>query len=97
MKGHNVCRYSLPLFAFCLPLAMGCGGSEAKVTMSGTVTVNGQPLENGRISFTPEESKSQPAGDKVTKGHYEVAGVVVGKNRVRVVPQLDQGEESSGE
>ena len=74
-------------------LAAGCGGPpQAKV--SGTVTLDGQPLENGTISFYPTANSGQTAGGGIQNGQFTVdaspgemtviisANKVVGKNKM---------------
>jgi hypothetical protein len=52
-----------------LGLASGCGGNPtAKV--SGTVTLDGQPLENGTITFYPTANSGQTAGGGIENGKY---------------------------
>jgi hypothetical protein len=74
----------LLLTAAALVLLVGCGpGSTASV--SGTVTLNGQPLARGFVSFTPEDGQGGTAGGDVEAGRYRVAGLKPGKYRVQVV------------
>ena len=77
---------------------VGCGGkSELKfeqAAVSGTVTWQGKPVEEGLIRFIPDEVNSEglapgkPAFSKITNGDYAVPadrGATVGKNRVEIV------------
>lgn len=49
----------------------GCGGvQEAQV--SGTVKVDGEPLEKGVIRFMPPDGKTKPPRVDIIKGHYSV-------------------------
>lgn len=76
-----------------LGLAAGCGGPpQSKV--SGTVTLDGVPLENGTISFYPTANSGQTAGGGIQNGQFTVdaspgemtvlisANKVVGKNKM---------------
>ena len=78
-------------------LALGCSGADpgpelAEVT--GTVTLDNQPLPNARVVFLPEDG---PASAAITNdaGEYElmgksgVKGGVPGKNRVEISTDLD--------
>jgi hypothetical protein len=56
--------------AFCVALA-GCG-SGGKAQVSGTVTVDNEPLANGTIQFYPVDGNGQSAGTGITGGKYEV-------------------------
>ena len=72
-----------------LLLGGGCGSDEVKrVAVKGTVTLDGAPLEQGRILFEPAAGNTGPsAGASIQGGVFEVpaaGGVVAGKNRVRI-------------
>lgn len=52
----------------------GCGGKGVKTgTVHGTVTLDGQPLAEGTISFNPLDGNTPTAGGKITGGSYSVA------------------------
>lgn len=70
---------------------MKTSGFLADVTraeVSGTVTVNGQPLRWGQITFIPVDSNNKPAAfAMISQGKYQIPaarGVVVGENRVEI-------------
>ena len=72
-------------------VAVGCdseGNGPQRAPARGTVTVDGEPLENGMLQFTPTQGNSGPvAGTVITNGEYSVAkklGPVVGTNRVQI-------------
>jgi hypothetical protein len=70
-----------------LALVFGCGGdSLGRHAISGTVSVNGAPLQHGNVGFQPvEKSSPTPGGAVVTDGKYSVArdkGLPTGKYRV---------------
>jgi hypothetical protein len=61
----------------CLPLAAllltGCGGpgdAPQQYTVSGTVTLDNQPLESGNILFTPADGVGRPDGGPIADGKY---------------------------
>ena len=57
----------------CIGLLGGCGGASGpeKVTLSGKVTYQGKPLEDGDISFRPVPGTNAPPTSTVIKnGHY---------------------------
>lgn len=73
--------------------AVGCGGPPADLpdigAVSGVVTLDGQPLENARVMFTPDHSR--PSGAMTdANGRYElvfnekIKGAAVGKHKVRI-------------
>jgi hypothetical protein len=81
-----------PLLAGCvvaLSFAFtGCGSSLVKVT--GKVTIDGQPLTTGNISFAPVESGQVAIGTIDGQGNYTmqsgtVPGVAPGKYKVTIV------------
>jgi hypothetical protein len=68
------------LLALLLPLEVGCGGGKGAV--SGSVTLDGQPLPIGNISFLP--SKGPGATARIEDGKYSVKGVPSGEMKVTV-------------
>ncbi|MCH9652722.1 MAG: hypothetical protein K0U86_00435 [Planctomycetes bacterium] len=72
-----------------LILAVGCGGvSDApdRRIVTGTVTLDGVPVEGAAIRFLPQPTGPIAAG-KVIDGKYEVTnkgGVPLGKHRVEI-------------
>jgi hypothetical protein len=59
----------------------GCGGSEAEV--SGSVTVDGQPLKDGDIIFEAADGSITPAAGKIVDGTYALK-VLPGPKKVRI-------------
>jgi hypothetical protein len=77
--GHAVCGGALLVVLLVLA---GCGdASMGEVT--GTVKVDGEPIPEGAILFSPENGKGQTAGDKIANGHYD-AKVPVGAMKVSI-------------
>jgi hypothetical protein len=66
--------------------AIGCGGSDRRAEIRGTVLLDGKPLPTGTISFTPTEANPGPSsGGAIVDGEYVVSesqGVTVGTNKV---------------
>jgi len=62
------------MLALLVPLAVGCGKGKGKV--SGTVTLDGQPLPAGTINFLP--SKGTGAGGSIEDGKYSIDNVPAG-------------------
>jgi hypothetical protein len=69
----------LPLCA--LVWAAGCSGSSGVGTVSGKVTLDGEPLKEGVVRFVPVDGKGQTASGIVTDGTF-TATVPVGTMRV---------------
>ena len=56
-----------------LLLCGGCRDEGTRVPVSGTVTQDGQPVEEGRITFAPAEGTNGPAaGASIQKGRYRI-------------------------
>jgi len=62
-----------------LPLVLGCGSSETVV--SGTVTVNDQPLAQGYITFFPIEGTKAIRGTDVIDGRYQIKAMPAERRR----------------
>lgn len=82
--------------AFAL-LALGCGKGDAnRGTVSGAVTLDGKPLEQGSILFTPiEGTKGVVAGGQIQNGQYRFVGATgpaIGMNRVEIQAMRKNGK-----
>ena len=64
-----------------LGLVAGCGVSEAEV--SGTVTMDKQPLKEGDIVFEESDKSKTPAAGKIVEGRYTLK-VLPGSKIVRI-------------
>jgi hypothetical protein len=70
--------------------AAGCGGGDGlgRVAVSGSVTLNGEPVPNGVVRFKPAAGTEGPmANTMITDGQYEIPqdqGPVAGQYEVRV-------------
>jgi hypothetical protein len=64
-------------------LAGGCSSGTGKGTVSGEVTLDGHPLQEGRIRFMPEDSQSPPVDTAIVDGRFQ-ATVPVGPKRVEI-------------
>jgi hypothetical protein len=69
-------------------LAVGCSNGPRRAAVSGTVRVDGKPLERGVINFLPVDGNRGPgAGGVIKDGAFDVKaadGPVVGNNRVEI-------------
>lgn len=89
-------RYCPAFGLVLLFLAMGCGkGAANRSTISGEVTLDGMPLEQGSIMFTPiEDTKGVVAGGQIQNGRYrfdEATGPAIGTNRVEIQAMRKNG------
>jgi hypothetical protein len=79
-------RTVLPMLV-CGAVCTGCsggGGDEIpKHEVSGTVTLKGQPLAEGTISFVPADGQGPTAGAAIQEGQY-TAQVPPGPKRVEI-------------
>ena len=64
-------------------LLAGCGSSLASV--SGQVTYDGKPVEEGYITFTPADGKGKDAGGPIKNGRYRVTELPPGPKVVKVI------------
>ena len=55
---------------FCVLPILGCGPASDRLAISGTVTLKGEPLNDGVIEFASAKTRS---GAPVNKGKYEIA------------------------
>src|SRR5262245_61961044 len=65
-----------------LGLVAGCSGAGGGGDVSGTVTYDGKPAEQGSIAFYPTNGPA--AGGPITNGQYSVAKVPAGTAKVRI-------------
>lgn len=85
----------LVTLAWVLASVGGCGSGVRPITgsvgASGTVTLNGQPLEQGMVRFAPQGGKAQPATGQIKSGKFTMLttasspGVVIGKYKVSIL------------
>lgn len=70
------------LFATTL-LLIGCSGGPRSYPVSGTVTLDGKPLDDGNIYFLPLDPNVPPDAGKIEAGHFRFAARE-GKVRVEI-------------
>jgi hypothetical protein len=64
-------------------LLAGCSGGGTAGSVSGEVTLDGQPLKTGIIRFVPADGKTPTADAGITDGKY-AATVPVGEMKVEI-------------
>lgn len=62
---------------------VGCGGKPVG-TVTGTVTFQGQPIEQGLITFSPAGAEGSAAGGTISNGKYSVTGLALTRYHVMV-------------
>lgn len=60
----------------------GCGVREASV--SGEVTLNGEPLKEGIIRFIPVDGNTPTADAQIKDGKFNAGNVPVGEKRIEI-------------
>jgi hypothetical protein len=87
----------------CLTNFSGCNRRTGplRIAISGEVLLDGEPLESGRIQFTPVDETNGPAAvTTVIDGIYvfdPTNGPVVGKNKIQIESLPDPGFELDDE
>ena len=80
---------------FALAILTGC--DSGGVAVLGTVTLDGNPLEEGQVTFTPQPGTSGPTGGgKVQNGQFTIesdAGIVAGSYRVEITASRKSGQQ----
>lgn len=74
-----------------LVLIAGCGGSSSEALVTGTATVDGNPIESGSITFLSEAADGPAGGGVIKDGKYE-ARVAPGKKIVMIIGSKVVGE-----
>ncbi len=73
-----------------LPMVLGCGGSSDMGRVKGVVTLDGQPVADATVEFTPEGEGRPSTGMTDANGHYELAysakvnGAEIGRHNVKI-------------
>lgn len=75
-------------------LSLGCSGGSTKneVKVTGTVTIDGQPIEIGSVSFVSADGSTPTGGGNIKDGEY-VAFVPPGEKKVLVLGNKLIGKE----
>lgn len=85
-----------------LAVTVGCGGGET-VPVSGTVTLDGEPLDGATIVFTPQEGGRPSAARTDSNGYYNLvygrgaAGAVPGEHLVTISTYIEEDTDSDPE
>jgi hypothetical protein len=85
------------LLVLSLFLVAGCGDGISRATVQGTVTLDGQPIDGGRIMFIAVEKKSGAnAVADIKDGKYAVPapkGPSIGTHKVEIIWLKKTGKE----
>ncbi|WP_232100768.1 Ig-like domain-containing protein [Gimesia fumaroli] len=83
----------------------GCGGGSDTPPLgqvSGTVTLDGQPLEQAQVTFQPENGRAS-IGETDSEGNYELSytgttsGALLGAHQVVIISAVEAYSDESGE
>lgn len=66
---------------FLITAVLGCGGPP---TVTGTVTYDGKPINQGTISFSSTDGSGSPFGATIKNGEYHAKKAQLGTRRVAV-------------
>ncbi|HUE69312.1 MAG TPA: hypothetical protein VMP01_00345 [Pirellulaceae bacterium] len=97
IQNDRYCRWLRPLLLVCLSASLtGCGESgPPRAAIEGEVTIGGQPLKAGRITFAPQAPTQGPATTlAIVAGRYQAErshGPLVGLNLIQVEADPDLG------
>lgn len=93
-------RHRLIPVAVCLLLAGGCSRPERPPlgTVTGTVTLDGRPLADALVAFTPEGPGRTSLGTTDAAGRYRLAYLrdIAGANPGRHVVRITTASEDTG-
>ena len=87
MRFRSIGRVALLTMALIVLLA-GCSDDRA-AEVTGTVTVDGKPVDEGTISFIPDNGKGGTGGGPIKEGRYTATKVSTGTAKVQIrVPKV---------
>ncbi|VTU01412.1 Uncharacterized protein OS=Planctomyces limnophilus (strain ATCC 43296 / DSM 3776 / IFAM 1008 / 290) GN=Plim_2787 PE=4 SV=1 [Gemmataceae bacterium] len=69
---------------FGLGAAAGCGGDPPSAEVSGSVTFDGKPVEEGGISFSAANGNAPGGGGVIKGGKYTATRVPIGATKVSI-------------
>jgi hypothetical protein len=79
--------YAILLASLAAACLAGCSSEPAALPVSGTVTLHGQPLDQGFIEFSPLDESGLMSGAQILNGQYSVPaeqGLSAARYQVRI-------------
>ncbi|MFO0903807.1 MAG: hypothetical protein U0939_12450 [Pirellulales bacterium] len=97
------CAAVSALSVFVLVLAVGCGdGGPATASVTGKLTIGGQPANDVTVNFNPVDPNGVPASGVVSNGTYTLssgstgkAGAVPGKYKITLTQNASAATEEA--
>ncbi|MDR0522076.1 MAG: hypothetical protein LBH00_09530 [Planctomycetaceae bacterium] len=87
----------ITFFIVTITIISGCGVNYPAVNLTGTVTVDGTPVESGFLSITPAEGgRGTGVRTAITGGKYQAKNVPAGKCRVSFTAVKKTGNKTTG-
>lgn len=83
-------------FAAAIVALAGCSQDTKKVTVDGTISYKGRPLESGILQFVSADGGSYSAASIQPGGKFVMTDVVPGEVKVAVIPSPGGSGSSSG-
>lgn len=71
-------------FAALMAALVGCGPTDGLISVTGSVTYNGEPVQDGSISFTPIDGRGSSGGGVIENGQIVRGKSSPGKIAVQI-------------
>jgi phage tail sheath gpL-like len=81
-------RLAIAVLLAAMFAVIGCGGGDSAQLVSGSVTYNGQPVENGYITFSPT-SAGQSFAAPIVGGKYRSDKAATGQFQILITATND--------
>jgi len=95
VKRHLACG----MISFTLLAVVGCSdGGPVRASIQGTITWQGEPIEDGKISFIPQNGGPEAIA-KIVDGKYQLPkseGPSLGINRIAILGLRNLGPQEAG-
>jgi hypothetical protein len=91
---HCATRCIVVAAVFYAVLLNGCG-NQGLVAVSGKITIDGKPADEGSVVFSPVDGEGPNMGTQIKNGEYQFSGVnrmTPGKKKVELVAVLKTGK-----
>ena len=96
-------RHKTGMFLVTVSLMLsGCGGNPKVATVSGVVTLDGEPIDRASVLFQPQEGGRPSFAVTDEQGRYKLSysrsqnGATIGSCVVKITKLSDSDEESGG-